>query len=132
MISNSKTIKKKIFKFLKLFSRDLITEFVTQTQFRWHKPNINISEPTTTTKKKKKAFVLESWNLQRQQRKNQIPWMREREWHTWLSGGPPPNAWFCLSDTCNEIIKVKKNKKLVSTKPIFICPIFCTTSNQYN
>ena len=63
LISNSKTIKKKILKFLKLFSRDLITEFVTQTQFRWHKPNINISEPTTTKKKKKKAFVLESWNL---------------------------------------------------------------------
>ena len=36
------------------FSRDLIAEFSTQTQFRWHKSYINISEPTTTAKKKKK------------------------------------------------------------------------------
>ena len=55
LISNSKTIKKKFLKFLKLFSRDLIAEFSTQTQFRWHKSYINISEPAK--KKKKKAFL---------------------------------------------------------------------------
>ena len=50
LISNSKTIKKKI---PKLFSRDLIAKFSTQTQFRWHKSYINISEP----KKKKKSHL---------------------------------------------------------------------------
>ena len=50
LISNSKTIKKKI---PKLFSRDLIAKFSTQTQFRWHKSYINISE-----KKKKKTICI--------------------------------------------------------------------------
>ena len=89
MISNSKTIKKKI---PKLFSRDLITEFVTQTQFRWHKPNINISEPTTTTKKKKKGFCIGELESTATTKKESNS-MNERERMTYLiEWGPPPNA----------------------------------------
>ena len=92
MISNSKTIKKKFLKFLKLFSRDLITEFVTQTQFRWHKPNINISEPTTTTKKKKKGFCIGELESTATTKKESNS-MNERERMTYLiEWGPPPNA----------------------------------------
>ena len=52
LISNSKKKKKKNPKTI-FYSRDLIAEFSTQTQFRWHKSYINISE----TAKKKEGFL---------------------------------------------------------------------------
>ena len=51
----SQIVKKKKNPKTIFYSRDLIAEFSTQTQFRWHKSYINISEPA---KKKKKAFCI--------------------------------------------------------------------------
>ena len=100
LISPKKKKKKKI---LKLFSRDLIAEFSTQTQFRWHKSYINISE----TAKKKKGFLY--WRVgiysDNKERIKFHEWERENDIPNWVGAS---SKWLIVS----QIIKGIKPSEL--------------------
>ena len=76
-----------------------------------HKHNLDGINPTLISlnqqqQPKKKGFCIGELESTMTTKKESNS-MNERERMTYLiEWGPPPNAWFCLSDTCNEIIKV--------------------------